>query len=397
METRLLKQKPFRGKAIRPRSGQITIIMTIVITTLLGFAALAVDLSYIALTKSQMQNASDAAALASASDLLEGWGTGASADASSIANLGMLTAETMAAEHPAGEQSEVFVDGIRDVRFGQRVFDVTTQTWQENWGVSPYNLVEVSVHRNQSSSSTSTSDVEVPLFFGNFMGRSTQSLSTTSKAALVAGVGFRIQSGSGLTADVLPIALDEASWNTLVQSNVGDDDYSFDPISGTVTSGADGIKEVSLYPTGSGNLPPGNRGTVDLGSPNNSTADLKRQILHGLNDYDLSFFNGSLRFDQGPLYINGDTGISAGIKSELNSIKGHPRAIPLFTAVSGPGNNATYTIEQFVGVRIMYVKLTGGNKRVIVQPAPFMDPTVIAGPTTEVVEDSIFTMPKLIQ
>jgi hypothetical protein len=97
------------------------------------------------------------------------------------------------------------------------------------------------------------------------------------------------------------------------------------------------------------------------------------------------------------LYVSGDTGISAGIKSQLNTIKGKPRAIPLFTAVSGPGNNATYTIERFVGIRIMDVKLTGGNKRVIVQPAPLMDPTVIAGPTTEVTEDSIFAMPKLIQ
>ena len=397
MEIRLLKQRPFRSKVIHPRSGQITLIMTIVITALFGFAALAVDLSYIALTKSQMKNASDAAALASASDLVDGWGTGASYDASTIANLGMFSAETIAAEHPAGEQSAIFLDGIRDVRFGQRTFDVATQTWQENWGISPYNLVEVSVHRNQSSSNTTTGDVEVPLFFGKFMGRPSQSLSTTSKAALVAGVGFRIQSGSNLTANVLPIALDVESWDALVVSNVGNDDYSFDPVSGTVASGGDGIKEVSLYPSGSGSLPPGNRGTVDLGSPNNSTADLKRQILDGLNDYDLSFFSGSLRFDQGPLYINGDTGISAGIKSQLNTIKGQPRAIPLFTAVAGPGNNATYTIERFVGIRIMNVKLTGGNKRVIVQPAPLMDPTVIAGPTTEVTEDSIFTMPKLIQ
>ena len=196
---------------------------------------------------------------------------------------------------------------------------------------------------------------------------------------------------------MLPIALDIGSWDNLVINNVGNDQYSYDPVSGNVCCGPDGIKEVSLYPSGCGNLPPGNRGTVDLGSPNNSTSDLKRQILYGLNDYDLSFFNGSLRFDQGPLYINGDTGISAGIKSQLNTIKGEPRAIPLFSAVSGSGNNATYTIERFVGIRIMKVKLTGSNKRVIVQPAPLMDPTVIPGPTTEVTIDSIFTMPKLVQ
>ena len=33
-------------------------------------------------------------------------------------------------------------------------------------------------------------------------------------------------------------------------------------------------------------LPPGNRGTVDFGETNNSTADISRQILYGLNDDD---------------------------------------------------------------------------------------------------------------
>ena len=69
--------------------------------------------------------------------------------------------------------------------------------------------------------------------------------------------------------------------------------------------------------------------------------------------------------------LNGDPGISAGVKDELASIKGKPRIIPVFESVSGPGNNATYVIVKFAGVRIMDVKLTGSmsSKRVIIQPA----------------------------
>ncbi len=39
--------------------------------------------------------------------------------------------------------------------------------------------------------------------------------------------------------------------------------------------------------------------------------------------------------------------------------------------MTGPGNNAQYTIVAFAGVRIMDVKLTGSmsSKRVIIQPA----------------------------
>jgi len=59
------------------------------------------------------------------------------------------------------------------------------------------------------------------------------------------------------------------------------------------------------------------------------------------------------------------------MKDELASIAGQPRIIPLFSNVSGPGNNAQYTITGFAGIRILDVKLTGkmSSKRVIVQPA----------------------------
>ena len=116
-----------------------------------------------------------------------------------------------------------------------------------------------------------------------------------------------------------------------------------------------------------------------------------------MNANDLSYFGGQLSFANGPLIINGDTGISAGIKDDLDAIKGKPRLMPLFTSVSGPGNNAMYTIPKFVGVRIVFVRLTGApsNKVVIVQPAPFVADTVIASKTT-VTADSYFVPGGLI-
>ena len=57
-------------------------------------------------------------------------------------------------------------------------------------------------------------------------------------------------------------------------------------------------------------------------------------------------------------------------KSALASIIGQPRIIPIFTSVVGEGNNATYDIVEFVGVRIMDVNLTGSmsSKHLTVQP-----------------------------
>ena len=154
-----------------------------------------------------------------------------------------------------------------------------------------------------------------------------------------------------------------------------------------------------MYPDLNSGLAPGNRGTVDLGSANNSTNDLKRQIIHGLNSYDMSFFpDNKITFNQnGALFLNGDTGISAGIQSALESIIGQVRAIPIFIEVTGQGNNATYTIVKFVGIRVIAVNLSGGPKKryLKVQPAVFSDNHVIRG-NTAVNVDSIMSQPVII-
>ncbi len=103
-----------------------------------------------------------------------------------------------------------------------------------------------------------------------------------------------------------------------------------------------------MFPQGTGS--PGNRGTVDIGSSNNSTADIARQIVHGISPSDFAQLGGKLEFDDsGKLYLNGDTGISAGVKDELASIMGQPRIIPIFSTVSGNGNNATVYDRQMAG------------------------------------------------
>ena len=62
--------------------------------------------------------------------------------------------------------------------------------------------------------------------------------------------------------------------------------------SGAVSSGSNGILEVDLYPGGSNLMPPGNRGTVDIGTSNNGTT------LVDLNNYNFRGDVGvGLRFD----------------------------------------------------------------------------------------------------
>lgn len=218
-----------------------------------------------------------------------------------------------------------------------------------------------------------------------------------SVASLIPGVGF--SSGSGGHCPILPFAVDVDSWMTLMGATTPDL-WTWNEATGQVSPGADGVAELKIFPSlPDETLPSGNRGTINIGNPNNSTADISRQISHGVNTGDLAYHGGSIDFSAGPMVFSGDPGLSAAIKDELESIIGEPRALVLFTEVSGNGANAAYTCVRFAGVRVMDVKLTGpmSLKRVIIQPAAIFDSHVIAGPTDTTVPGTLYTMPKLTQ
>lgn len=376
------------------RQGSVLVLAAALLVVIFGMTAFAVDLGYLSMTKTQLQSAADSSALAAALELSANLGSAPTATSAQVAATGNTAAVTVAGLHRNGDRSSTYVNSTRDIRYGQLTWNAMTNQWTKSYGTAPYNLVEVTLHRDQGSGGSG--DGRVPLMFGKTFGMTDAAVTETAAAGLLPGVGVRILAGNTGTVGILPIALDKPSWDALM-AGTGSDNYSYNAATGAVTAGSDGIKEVDLYPYGNQSLPPGNRGTVDLGSPNNSTADLSRQILYGLNAYDLSFFpNNMITTANGPITLNGDTGISAGIKDELNSIKGQPRLIPLFTAVSGPGNNAMYTVPKFVPIRIMYVKLTGNPKTVVVQPAPFSSPLVVPGHVS-LSTDSYFTSPRLVQ
>ncbi len=397
-------------KSRHARRGGIVAWSAVTLTAVMGFTALAVDVGFMTQTKAQMQAAADGSALSAALEMPNGWGSGKTLTAAQVAEAGRSAAVAVASQYRLGEQAAAYLDTTRDVRFGQRT-QTAQGAWIETWGASPYNMVEVTIHRDQplAGSTATRADQELPLFFAKALGNQSAALIARATAVVAPGNGFYIPPGSGLTCPLLPLAIDETTWNNLINNGVGNDNYKYNSVSstvschgsissGTVTSGTDGIKEVSLYPDSNGSLPSGNRGTVDFGSPNNSTADLSRQIRYGCNENDLSYFGGRIQIPaSGLLAINGDTGLSAGIKDDLAAIIGQPRAIPVFRSVSGPGNNATYQICKFVGIRIMYVKLTGSpsGKQVIVQPAPVFDGTIVGTPGAIQI-DSIMTSLKLI-
>jgi hypothetical protein len=379
------------------RRGNIIVMSAGVLVIAFAFTAFTVDVGYITLTKAELQKTSDAAALAAVIELGDGIGPGKLVTSTQAETNAKAAAVAVAAANRGGGRSSVFANGSRDVRVGNYQWDSDAGDYVKQWGVAPYNMAEVTLHRDQSGSTSG--DAPLDLFFAPVIGHKKASVISQSTVAMQAGAGFRKIPGQNIS--ILPITLDVPTWDNLINNGVGTDDYRYDPVTKTVSNGSDGIREVNLYPEGNVVLPPGNRGTVDFGDTGNSTADITRQIRYGLNDDDWAALEDQgiteLRWDTDPLSIEGDTGLSAGIKDDLESIKGLPRAIPLFSAVSGPGNNAVYTVVRFVGIRIMYVNLTGkpATKKVVIQPAPFSDFSVIPG-DVELTTDSILTAPGLV-
>lgn len=395
------------NRSDKKRLGAIVLLASGMMIMVFGFLAFTVDVGYIALTKAQLEAANDAGVRAAVYELRDGLGYGATLTDDEAKAAAIQAAVDIAGANRAGDQNSIYVNPTRDVRVGKVTYDVSTGTWVKQWGVSPYNMVELTLRRDQVPTGNTANgggdpyqpqgDQPLPLFFAPVIGHEEAPLRTRAISAMLPGNGFRVPTGSGKRADVLPFALDEETWDALMDHNVGEQDKFTCHKDGSVTSGGDDIREVNLYPHRNSKLPPGNRGTVDLGSDSNSTSDIARQILYGLNEYDLSFFaNHEVK---APVDLKGDTGISAGFKDELQSIIGQPRCIPIFTGMpKGNGNNATYNIVKFVGVKIVDVKLTGNPKYVMIQPAPYSDDTVLPDTTgAPITNDTIFTTPILIQ
>jgi Flp pilus assembly protein TadG len=371
MNNRLFLRRPSAAR----RRGAISVLAAFMSVMVLGMVAFAVDVGYVLSTKQELQRTADAAALAACWDYAKSLSTGASASDAMAA--GRATAFTYAHNNVVAGVQPSISQNTGNSASGDLVFGYVADLYATNPSLntaspSVFNACRLKVRRD------ATLNGRTPYFFAKIFGLSGQDLDAEATAAFVRNIAGFKASTNGTNLDVLPYALDIETWNALLAGNASDQ-WTWNPTTKTITSGSDGVKEVNLFPQGTGS--PGNRGTIDIGSSNNSTADIARQIVSGISAADLAHHGGKLEFDEhGELALNGDTGISAGVKDELASIAGKPRLIPIFSKVVGPGNNATYTIVHWAGIRIMEVKLTGAmsQKRVIVQPAPMVIPGAIA-------------------
>jgi len=363
------------------RRGAVAPLVAISCTVLIGFAALAVDVGMLYNVRAELQRTADSAALAAAWELY---------DQDRLTGTPYMADDILAARQTAADYAVInAVHGVFPTvdMNGANALDgdivVGTLDNPDNLleslstaDLDLTNAIQVTVRRDE------TRNGPISLMFANIFGISTSNITASATAAIKQNVvGYKIK-GLKKNAGIMPLALHIDAWNGLLAGTwTTGDGYTHNFDENTVADGGDGILELNLYPgAGPTQLPPGNFGTVDIGSSNNSADDLKRQILYGVNEDDLAVFGGELKLGpDGTLMLDGDTGLSASIKSSLEEIIGRPRTIPLFDQVSGTGDNSTFRVVGFAGITIVNVKLTGAmtKKEVIIQPAIVIDDCVI--------------------
>ncbi len=346
----------------RRRLGTVLVLTAVMMVAMFALLAMAVDIGYVTLIRTELQSAADSAALAAAWELYDSRKPSSNLSPQDAQDAAMDSAQLYARKNPVGQVEPQLA--AADVTIGRLDPALGGNASMTHLDQANYNAVRVRVRR--------TADIngEAPTFFMRVLGVDSAAGAAEATAMFVDKFrGFAMPPPGKGNLNVMPFALDEQTWLDVLNGNAPDN-WSWNEQTEELTPGTDDLPEANLFPQSTGS--PGNRGTVDIGARNNSTADVARQIVDGISQADLDHIGGKLELgSDGTLILNGDTGISAGMKDELASIRGQPRIICLYDSVSGPGNRAMYTIIGFAGVRIMDVKLTGkmSRKRVIIQPA----------------------------
>ncbi|QDT31208.1 VWA domain-containing protein [Thalassoglobus polymorphus] len=148
-----------------PRRGAFIVLTAFCLVACFAFVSLAIDIGYLVLTKTQLQNAVDSAAIAAAQEITEAIKT-APEDVENIT----LYAEEAAREvaRQIAELNETYINKEVDVIFGARMLNEETGQYEVNWGVHPSNVVKVVARRNNEDSTAP--DGKLALFFAGVTG-----------------------------------------------------------------------------------------------------------------------------------------------------------------------------------------------------------------------------------
>jgi hypothetical protein len=376
--------RPARPTTARP--GNVIPVTAVLAVFLVGMVAFAIDTGYIAGTRTQLQAATDAGALAGC-EKLPVWPGEPIPEAAARAECKKFA--------QANQNLSIRDADIKFYRYnpagplGLRLSALWSLT-------SPPNCCEITMRRDDLANGP------LPLFFAPILGQRTAEVRARSTAYMMPAKGLLPG------APLIPYAVQidyyfAAVGQTRLGVNgllIGTQDNWTVKADGSLVSGADGVREVMLF--SDTNNKPGNFGSLDIGSGSNGTAELERQILYGPTKADFQDPNFASKVAPDgalyvPFYATGDSGLSTTVKTSFEQIVGQSRIIPLYDVILFPGNNATYHIVGYAIATIVQVDFTGNPKKLWIQPALLMtNKATAATDLSGVVTYGVYTPPRLV-
>jgi Flp pilus assembly protein TadG len=405
------------------RPGAVAPFVALMLIPLLAMVAFGVDVGWIVLAQSDLQDAADAAALAGAGQLMNGYvqynlpnQTNQATILSTATSNASTYAKNFAGYNSAGGVSSLT---LRDADIEYGFMDASgTYTPQPTYKGYP-NTVRVTMRLD------SLANNPLKLFFGPVLGVSTESLTATASATIYTANITNFQQ-NGFNAGLLPMTLDINAWNNYLSTGQSSDGAIH---ANAGAYGSSGAPQMQIYP--SPNLAPGNFGMLSLDNSSNDANSIRTWITSGLSAPDLQTLQNDkllpLPSTNPKLWDwKGAPGFKA---SDLNTLTGGGTfLLPLFEPVvgtgiayqqvdsktayqssdkssgsasvgnGGTGQNAYYNIYKFVGVIITQVDKSSDlyvQPYAVLDPAAVFDTTTVtpAGTTQQVI--TTFTTPKL--
>ena len=165
------------------RKGVFFVLAVICLMGAMTFVGMSVDLGMITVTKTRMQAAADAAALAAAQEIVvavrdASWDSESGLDMNAVQAAAATDARAMA-EYVASING-FYLDPNTDVILGRRLLANDGVSYTESWGTGPFNCVKVDIRKNNND--TSEPDAKLPLIFAPLAGERNQAITTTATA-----------------------------------------------------------------------------------------------------------------------------------------------------------------------------------------------------------------------
>jgi Flp pilus assembly protein TadG len=361
------------------RRGAVVVLLAILMIPLLAMVAFAVDMAWMTLTKADLQNAADSAALAGAGQLMSGYvqyylpgQTQQSSILSTTQTNAKSYAKNFAGYNAAGGVSSLALnDG--DIEYGFTDNNGTYTAASANTSFFP-NTVKVTMRRD------GTANGSLNLFFGPALGTSKVNLTTTAAATIYTAQVDSFQSNLAQNLKILPMTYDVNHWNNFLKTGQGPD--------GSTDTAANGAPQLQVYPSIKFT---GNFGLLSLDQGNDGASTISGWIANGVSSSDLqNEYNANLlplsKHDSTKWDWKGDPGLKTSDIHTLSGYVGSSYLLPLFkplndgsidpalyAAGTGQGTNYYYNIVEFVAITITAVD----NKSVHVQPSSMVVPQAL--------------------